>query len=490
MAVYPTHGSLEWDGPLQSYLSAYVNQYGLLSLSVAASAGATSITVRGAPGIISANAGHYIIIDPFTTEAELRHVTGVSGNTLTVPALTYAHSSQDPVYFVASLTQGNLIPWSWWGGRPSGDSTDATNNVTAFNRLTNQIYTYGPAWGIHLDPGAFCVNDQLKPEKSQVVRGVSSLASGIQAVSGFSFDTTDTKWIIHPYRDGSPVLFEQAGPSGRWWFRDFYVDGNHLTDANGVISSPQQPDSTDNLRIINCPRYGLSLNDVQYHDIRNLQVDRCGTSLHGWSCGYVRVFNSNFTSPLGTIGVSLEGVTDSSFYGALFETLPSGGKLISATDGSSRLHFDSIYTSGFSGGSTGDIFYFDSADNPTGKCTYVITNARCSQDATTINFVNDVQRGITFNTASHTQRALPFMVAHNDFAMAMLANGPRYYSGTSSFSGPEYGVAGPRDLAGSGTPEGVISAPVGSTYRRTNGGAGTSFYVKESGTGNTGWVAK
>jgi len=43
---------------------------------------------------------------------------------------------------------------------------------------------------------------------------------------------------------------------------------------------------------------------------------------------------------------------------------------------------------------------------------------------------------------------------------------------------------------GTGTPEGALAAPVGSTYQRTDGGAGTSFYVKESGTGNTGWVAK
>lgn len=43
---------------------------------------------------------------------------------------------------------------------------------------------------------------------------------------------------------------------------------------------------------------------------------------------------------------------------------------------------------------------------------------------------------------------------------------------------------------GSGTPEGVVTAPVGAVYHRTNGGAGTSFYVKESGAGNTGWVAK
>ena len=43
---------------------------------------------------------------------------------------------------------------------------------------------------------------------------------------------------------------------------------------------------------------------------------------------------------------------------------------------------------------------------------------------------------------------------------------------------------------GSGSPEGVVTAPIGATYSRTDGSAGTSFYVKESGTGNTGWVAK
>lgn len=44
--------------------------------------------------------------------------------------------------------------------------------------------------------------------------------------------------------------------------------------------------------------------------------------------------------------------------------------------------------------------------------------------------------------------------------------------------------------SGSGTPEASITAPVGSLFSRTDGGAGTSLYVKESGTGNTGWVAK
>jgi hypothetical protein len=43
---------------------------------------------------------------------------------------------------------------------------------------------------------------------------------------------------------------------------------------------------------------------------------------------------------------------------------------------------------------------------------------------------------------------------------------------------------------GTGTPEGAVTAPVGSLFSRTDGGAGTVFYVKESGSGNTGWVAK
>jgi hypothetical protein len=45
-------------------------------------------------------------------------------------------------------------------------------------------------------------------------------------------------------------------------------------------------------------------------------------------------------------------------------------------------------------------------------------------------------------------------------------------------------------LTGSGTPEGAVTADVGSLYTRTNGGANTTLYIKESGTGNTGWVAK
>jgi hypothetical protein len=44
--------------------------------------------------------------------------------------------------------------------------------------------------------------------------------------------------------------------------------------------------------------------------------------------------------------------------------------------------------------------------------------------------------------------------------------------------------------SGAGSPEGVVTAPVGSLYSRSDGGLLTSLYVKESGSGNTGWVGK
>jgi hypothetical protein len=44
---------------------------------------------------------------------------------------------------------------------------------------------------------------------------------------------------------------------------------------------------------------------------------------------------------------------------------------------------------------------------------------------------------------------------------------------------------------GTGAPNTVVMGSVGDMWLRTDGGAGTTLYVKESGTNtNTGWVAK
>lgn len=43
---------------------------------------------------------------------------------------------------------------------------------------------------------------------------------------------------------------------------------------------------------------------------------------------------------------------------------------------------------------------------------------------------------------------------------------------------------------GTGSPEGVVAAATGSIFLRTDGGPGSTFYVKESGSGSSGWAGK
>jgi len=43
---------------------------------------------------------------------------------------------------------------------------------------------------------------------------------------------------------------------------------------------------------------------------------------------------------------------------------------------------------------------------------------------------------------------------------------------------------------GAGSPEGAVTAPIGSVYYRTDGSTSTTLYIKTSGSGNTGWTAK
>ena len=45
-------------------------------------------------------------------------------------------------------------------------------------------------------------------------------------------------------------------------------------------------------------------------------------------------------------------------------------------------------------------------------------------------------------------------------------------------------------LTGTGSPEGVVTAPIGRLYTDSTGGVGSTLYVKETGAGPTGWVAK
>ena len=66
-------------------------------------------------------------------------------------------------------------------------------------------------------------------------------------------------------------------------------------------------------------------------------------------------------------------------------------------------------------------------------------------------------------------------------------------SDSLTMSDPSIGIimgsGGPKVLSGSGSPEGVVTAEVGSIWMRTDGGVGTTVYYKVTGTGNVGWYS-
>lgn len=106
--------------------------------------------------------------------------------------------------------------------------------------------------------------------------------------------------------------------------------------------------------------------------------------------------------------------------------------------------------------------------------------------------LNGVQvRFQTGAAGTGTTRCLVQPTGHFEpFVTATYNNGGASAFWLASYAVTRFYTATVFDAAGAGSPEGVVTAGIGSTFRRTNGGALTSFYVKETGAGNTGWVAK
>lgn len=117
------------------------------------------------------------------------------------------------------------------------------------------------------------------------------------------------------------------------------------------------------------------------------------------------------------------------------------------------------------------------------------TNVSGARTDTTIRWRGQEKRGVRIGTLddftttshallTHVSGTLYLRNDNNNAYLPLWVSRILYGGGTSH-----------RD--GTGSPEGVVAAPVGSTFYRTDGGTGTAFYVKETGgSTSTGWVAK
>lgn len=540
MSRLPTTGgdTDAWGAVLNDFLTETVPHTALNGNS---SATTTSVTVAHLlPGMVT---GSFIIIDPFTLEAEIRKITNISGNTLTVAALTYSHASGDRVL----PHRGDLVPWPMWGARPH-DPAYATDNVTAFNRLTNQLYGLGSYYygGIFVPPGIWYINNELKMERDQVLQGTNTMNAKITATT-WAGSTGDEFAMLHGYRDGVPVAYGEGGglgrPSSRWSLRNLLIDGSNVTGVNGILMSPQQPDAWENLRVDNCPGYGAAISDVQQHVIENFEGIGNGTTLVLRDARFV--FVTNFNSEQAVVhdvlmdttasgsgcyqnsfrNVHIEGLVGTEHF-VIDNSNKSGG-----WDGSGFL-FDHVW---FTTGATNTMFHFV---DPVNAHEYELRNVRAYGTPAGVIAVEDEARSLSLNVRDHfNDRIHHFQTRWQSYPTAANPLGQSSYwlegtgnggrlrftatEGTSSYHPAQIhsivrsgnadhllcqdgsdatvlkiGYSGAITLmgvlvsAGGVTPNSNVTAPVGSLYLCTAGGSATTLWVKESGTGNTGWVGK
>jgi hypothetical protein len=93
---------------------------------------------------------------------------------------------------------------------------------------------------------------------------------------------------------------------------------------------------------------------------------------------------------------------------------------------------------------------------------------------------------LTYTAAAH--RFVGSLSPNTDIAASV--GGPNKRFNEGYIKTLKLGDGSPIWTSGAGSPEGVVNGAVGSLYTRTDGEANATLYVKETGTGNTGWVAK
>lgn len=139
---------------------------------------------------------------------------------------------------------------------------------------------------------------------------------------------------------------------------------------------------------------------------------------------------------------------------------------------------------------------------PATSATLTIADGKTLTASNTLTFTGTDASSVAFGTggtatytannlsvfASTTSAQLAGVVAdETGTGVSVFATSPSF---TTQITAPKVIWTGAvQDLTGAGSPEGAVTAAVGSVYRRTDGGAATTVYAKESGAGNTGWVA-
>jgi parallel beta-helix repeat protein len=306
---------------------------------------------------------------------------------------------------------------------------------------------------------------------------------------GISVDSATNDTVTSNTIFGASVQAVELAKSSRCTVSANTIDGNGLTvagiratnttpDRNAIVGNVIYKCVTSGIEVVNCNRWTLSGN----------VIDGNGTMTQG-----ILVSASNFTTISG--GNTIYNTTGACILvqGASAHTTITGNTLdqTAATYGinlnGSTVQYVTITGNTLNGNATGTHGVIAAATQflvVTGNTFHAWTTAAVllyAASAVTLDWIT-----VTGNYMNATGGATTDLTGGAVLGVNVVLTGN---VGPQSGDYPDF-KNNVRRLVGSGTPEAAVVAGIGSIFQRRDGGAATSTYVKESGTGNTGWIAK
>lgn len=479
----------------------------------------TTIDVRGRPPWWTANAG-WVVITKNNIECEARKITGIAtisgGYRLSFTGgLAYNHAIGDTVEYITS----GVLNVKWFGAIGDG----ATDDAVPFQRAINQFGTTDGGQ-LFIPNSTYLINSSLDLTNRQNIQ-----------ITGESRNRT----ILHFAVAGRACL--DLNGSSRMMFRDFTISGDAVTIPACAVWMGRSTTNSDGGQIrwdhvyvtgsfTSCGFYNQSSENNSYN--------RCyvwitgSTATAGFWIGRANEFSlvSDYVTPGGSLSQTVVSIheclsssqtittcvpyvlADQAQQVAIRDSYAAGGaaygvRIVGNHAGITidNLREESGRTAHIRLESTSGAVTVNSLrvlnGNLASGTDFISATADVTVDGITVEdidsvagstFLGTVRAGLFKRWADQNQ-TLTITTLHRS---VIYMDSGQSLSVTNRFN---YLVYGPDNVMSfndrilqfrNGTPEGSISAPVGSLYMRTDGGAGTTMYVKESGTGNTGWIAK
>jgi len=366
------------------------------------------------------------------------------GSGLSMTGTTLSATGGGTVTTTGSPASGNLTKFS---GSNSITNANLTGDVTTSDGLattiSNDAVTYAKMQNISaasklLGRGDSGAGD---PQEITIGSGLSISGTTLSATSGSGATANSTTGSV-PYLSATNTFSDTP------LFRE---DANTLAQRNSTTSQTtniyQTFTDASNYSRLAVFNTGTGSFQIATQAAGTGTLQRLDIRIGGSQPAYV--FQNNNFSPATDAGHSL---------------------------GTSSIRWNGVFSTGFVNGASNGYQWSGRAGIYSESASIIrITDASGGDSSITLRFGGTASNSPALRRSSANLEAV---VADASAYTAMVAL-KHCYSGTNVC-----------DFAGSGSPEGVVTGSVGSTYRRTDGGAGTSFYVKESGSGNTGWVAK